>query len=477
MVNNMPASIKKSQGFYQEFVRKGGAAPRATHYCAGCGHGILHKLIAEAMAELNIQDKTVFVTPVGCGAFCYYYFDCGNVAAAHGRAAAVATGISRTVRDSVVIAYQGDGDLGAIGFNNAFQAANRGDHFAHFFVNNAIYGMTGGQMAPTSLLGMKTTTSPYGRDAFSMGYPLHVSEVFNQLKAPVYIERCSLADTPRIMKAKRAVRKALEIQRDGKGYAFVEILSPCPTNMHTDALGAAKWVIDVMEKEYPLGCLRDRSAEAGLERPHFEIPSIEKLLGVDQGGGLEEPINDDTFTEKRLKFSGFGGQGVLRLGLTIAEAAQHARRHVSWFPSYGPEQRGGSASCAVVVSGKKIGSPVVEEIDTLVAMNQVALERFMQDVCSGGVLIYDNAIPVEVPVKSGVKLIGVPASGIANENGVPMAANTVMLAALAATGSAGLPKEMLLKALEEGFRNKPAVLQKNRHIFEIALQWCQTNIK
>ncbi len=235
--------IKQAEGFYEHFLRKDGSKTKATHYCAGCGHGIIHKLIAEALADFGIQDETVFVSPVGCGAFCYYYFDCGNVAAAHGRASAVATGLSRALPGKVVIAYQGDGDLGAIGFNNAFQAANRGEKFVCFFVNNAIYGMTGGQMAPTTLPGQKTATSPAGRDVATDGYPLQVCEVLNQLVAPVFIERVSVADTKRIMKAKKAIRKAIEIQKEGKGYAFVEILSPCPTNMKISAVDAAKFTI------------------------------------------------------------------------------------------------------------------------------------------------------------------------------------------------------------------------------------------
>jgi 2-oxoisovalerate ferredoxin oxidoreductase beta subunit len=190
----------KTVGMYEVFSRSG-RETRATHYCAGCGHGIIHKLITEAMVELGLQDRTIIVNPIGCAVFGYYYWDCGNVGAAHGRAPANGTAINRVRRDAVVVSYQGDGDLGAIGFNNTFQAASRGEHMAVFFVNNAIYGMTGGQMAPTTLEGMKTATSPFGRDPLTAGYPLHVCEVLNQLKAPVYIERVSVADTKQIGRA------------------------------------------------------------------------------------------------------------------------------------------------------------------------------------------------------------------------------------------------------------------------------------
>ena len=212
------------------------------------------------MVDLGIQDRTVIVNPIGCAVFGYYYWDCGNVGAAHGRAPAVGTAINRVRRDAVVVSYQGDGDLGAIGFNNTFQAASRGEHMAVFFVNNAIYGMTGGQMAPTTLEGMKTATSPFGRDPLTAGYPLHVCEVLNQLKAPVYIERVSVADTRRIMQAKRAIRKALEIQRDGKGYACGGSHLVRPT--WGDLVKAALFCMEQMEQEFPLGCLRDESATA-----------------------------------------------------------------------------------------------------------------------------------------------------------------------------------------------------------------------
>ena len=201
-------------GLYAEFPRKGGSAQTATHYCPGCGHGILHKLIGEAMADLGIQDRCVVISPVGCAVFAYYYLDSGHVQAAHGRAPAIATGISRAEDNAIVISYQGDGDLASIGLNETIQAANRGEKLAVFFINNTVYGMTGGQMAPTTLIGEVTATTPAGRDPRDQGYPIHISEILDTLKAPVFIERASLSDIEHIRKARRAVRKALEIQRD-----------------------------------------------------------------------------------------------------------------------------------------------------------------------------------------------------------------------------------------------------------------------
>lgn len=464
--------IKKAEGFYEHFLRKDGSKTKATHYCAGCGHGIIHKLIAEAIADFGIQDETVFVSPVGCGAFCYYFFDCGNVAAAHGRASAVATGITRALPGKVVIAYQGDGDLGAIGFNNAFQAANRGEKFVCFFVNNAIYGMTGGQMAPTTLPGQKTATSPAGRDVATDGYPLQVCEVLNQLVAPVFIERVSVADTKRIMKARKAIRKAIEIQKEGKGYAFVEILSPCPTNMKISAVDAAKFTIESMEKVFPLGNFRDKSAEAALLPNSIPVKSLSELVGA----GSSEKIDTGLFAEKEFKFSGFGGQGILSLGLVLANAGSTAGKNVSWFPSYGPEQRGGTASCSVVLSGKAIGSPTVDRPDVLVAMNQPSLEKFAPTVKDGGVIIYDAQVPVEFELPQNVKVYAFPAAEIATSKGVPKAANTALLGALIALDLVGLPEETVLTALKDSFAEKPKLIQKNIEIVETAKAWMRDNL-
>jgi 2-oxoisovalerate ferredoxin oxidoreductase beta subunit len=465
--------VKKAAGFYDSFERSG-ETTRYTHYCPGCGHGILHTLICEALVDLGLQDRTVIVNPIGCAVFGYYYWDAGNIGAAHGRAQAVATALNRTLPQAVVIAYQGDGDLGAIGFNCTFQAAGRGEHVATFFVNNATYGMTGGQMAPTTLLGQKTATSPAGRSAAHEGYPLHVCETLNQLQAPVYIERCSLADTKRILQARKAVRKALEIQRDGKGYAFVEFLAPCPTNMGMDALQSAQFTIDKLEAEYPLGLLRDRSAEA-LPRP---APAAAPTPSVFFGGAhaKPDPKPDPAFPERRMKFAGFGGQGILSLGIVLAEAGRFAGQFTSWFPSYGPEQRGGAACCAVVISGKPIGSPDVDKPDVLVCMNRPSFEKFVPTVRPGGLVVYDSAIPAPANPPPGVRLAAVPATDLAGQLGVPRAANTVMLAALAHLDAAGLPRERLLEALDESFAKKPKLIPVNREIFEKALAWCGSHL-
>ncbi len=232
-------------------------------YCPGCLHGVAHRLIAEAIDELELNNSMTGVAPVGCSVFAYKFFDFDMAQAAHGRAPAVATGMKRARPDMHVFTYQGDGDLAAIGTAEIVHAANRGEHFSVFFVNNAIYGMTGGQMAPTTLPEMKTTTSPYGRKVDDIGYPIQVSELLNTLQAPYYIERVSLLSPQEIMKAKKAVLKALKYNKEGKGFTFIEFISTCPTNWGLDAIKSRDWAKENMLKYFKLGCLRDKGTEGG----------------------------------------------------------------------------------------------------------------------------------------------------------------------------------------------------------------------
>ena len=224
-----------------------------THYCPGCTHGIIHRLIAEVIDELGVREKTIGISPVGCAVLAYDYFNCDFVEASHGRAPAVATGIKRTLPDSVVFCYQGDGDLASIGAAEIIHAATRGEKITVIFVNNAIYGMTGGQMAPTTLPGQKTTTSPRGRNVESAGYPIRVAELLSSLSGVAYIARVSATSPANVTKAKRAVRKAFETQINGKGFSLVEFLSTCPINWGMSPLEAMKWVDDKMSVYYPLG--------------------------------------------------------------------------------------------------------------------------------------------------------------------------------------------------------------------------------
>ena len=228
------------------------------HYCPGCTHGIIHRLVAEVLEELNVgNDNIIGVAPVGCAVFAYNYFNCDMMEAAHGRAPAVATGIKRVHPDKLVFTYQGDGDLASIGAAEIVHAAARGEKITTIFVNNAIYGMTGGQMAPPSLPGQVTTTSPYGRDTNHCGFPVKVCEMLSQLDGPAYIQRVSVHDVKNVVAAKKAIRKAFEAQIAGKGFSLIEVLSTCPTNWGLPPQEALKWLEENMIPQFPLGVYKE----------------------------------------------------------------------------------------------------------------------------------------------------------------------------------------------------------------------------
>jgi 2-oxoglutarate ferredoxin oxidoreductase subunit beta len=239
------------------FGRPKSLTDKPFHYCPGCGHGIVHRMVAESLDELSLQDRAIVISPVGCSVFAYWYFDTDNVQAAHGRAPAVGTGLKRAIPDSIVISYQGDGDLASSGTAEIIHAAARGENFTVVFINNAIYGMTGGQMAPTTLVGQSTSTSPYGRDPKFAGYPIHVSEMLATLKAPRYIERTSVNNVVNLTRTKRAIKKALDLQAKGEGFTLIEVLSPCPTNWGLNPDEAIDWMETNLIPEYPLGVFRD----------------------------------------------------------------------------------------------------------------------------------------------------------------------------------------------------------------------------
>ncbi len=235
---------------------------RATHYCPGCHHGIAHRLITEVLHEMDLAQRTILVPSVGCSAFIYDYMDLDCIESPHGRASAVATGVKRARPESIVFAYQGDGDMGAIGLAEAVHAANRGEKITGFFVNNTVYGMTGGQLAPTTLLGQKTTTSPSGRLMSTDGGPLHMTEIMAQLDGVVYAARCALDSVKHIRAAKKAIRTAFEVQCSGAGYSFVELLCGCPTNWRMDAVTANKHISEAMIPVFPLGVYKDTRAQS-----------------------------------------------------------------------------------------------------------------------------------------------------------------------------------------------------------------------
>ncbi|HUI71052.1 MAG TPA: thiamine pyrophosphate-dependent enzyme [Spirochaetia bacterium] len=228
------------------------------HYCPGCGHGIIHKLLAQCIDELKIRETTILVAPVGCSVLAYNYLRVDGCEAAHGRAPAVSTGIKRVHPDRIVISYQGDGDLLAIGTGETIHTANRGEKITVVFVNNAIYGMTGGQMAPTSLQAQKTKTSPYGRNPNEAGFPIRACELLNTLESPVFIERCAVNSVKNVLRTKKALMKGLRNQMEGKGYSFIEVLSMCPTGWGLEPRDAAAWIDSDMIPFFPLGNFRDK---------------------------------------------------------------------------------------------------------------------------------------------------------------------------------------------------------------------------
>jgi 2-oxoisovalerate ferredoxin oxidoreductase beta subunit len=450
----------RARSFYERYERKE-ELQHQTHFCPGCGHGIVHKMIAKAIDDLGVQDRTIMVGPVGCGVFTYYYFDVGNVQAAHGRAPAVATAMKRSRPESIVISYQGDGDLSAIGSAEILHAANRGENITVIFVNNAIYSMTGGQAAPTTLLGMKSTTTPNGRNAATEGYPLHVSELLSTLQAPAYIERVGLGDNKQIAQTARAIRRGLENQVQGLGFSLIEVLSPCPTIWKLTPVEAQHWVRDVMEKEFRLGVYCDRTKERTEKadlRPVTPDPALEELpriLGVaeeDLPEGNAAALAVDKAIDLEVRVAGFGGQGVLLFGEVLAEAGLDAGLEVSWLPSYGPEMRSGTSNCHVRLSSQSIDSPLVTSPNVLVAMNEPSLRKFDKSVRAGGWVIYNGPeFPADC-VRDGVHVVALPFTELADELGDKRAANMVMLGALLEIAGV-LPQESIADALRRLVKN------------------------
>ena len=244
------------------FAKTKGLTDVPTHYCPGCTHGIIHRLTGEVLEELGVLEDTIGVAPVGCSVLSYEYFSCDMFEAAHGRAPAVATGVKRAKPDSVVFTYQGDGDLAAIGTAEIIHAATRGEKITTIFVNNAIYGMTGGQMAPTTLPGQVTETSPYGRDPNVAGFPIRVSEMISTLDGACYVERVAVDSVKNVLKAKQAIRQAFQYQMAGKGFSFVEVLSTCPTNWGLSPAESLAWLRENMMPYYPLGVKKNSAGEA-----------------------------------------------------------------------------------------------------------------------------------------------------------------------------------------------------------------------
>lgn len=463
---------EKSPAFYDRFERKD-ELQNQTHYCPGCGHGVAHKLIAEALTDLGLQDRATLVSPVGCSVFAYYYFDVGNVQVAHGRAPAAATALRRANPESIVISYQGDGDLAAIGTAEIIHAANRGENITVIFMNNAIYGMTGGQMAPTTLVNQASTTSPYGRNPSNEGFPMHMCELLSSLEAPVYIERVALGDSKNIMKAQRAVKKALTLQSQKAGFTFVEILSPCPTIWKKDPIEARKWVSEVLMKHYPLAVYRDKKLELP-ECKHAPHKTVADCIGANEGVAQVAGRHHHT-RETSIKVAGFGGQGVLLLGQLIAEMGMREGMEVSWLPAYGPEMRSGSANCSVTLAHDRIGTPLITRPEVLVAMNEPSLRKFADQVAPGGVILYNRDRLPEDFAPTQARVLCVPASEIADTLGAAKVANVVMLGALLEETEC-LPPETAINVLEATVKN-PKILELDKKALAAGREFVDNQVR
>ncbi len=459
--------------FYEKFERHdhgSGLKGHSTHYCPGCGHGLAHKYIADAIEELGVQDRTVLVSPVGCAVFMYYYFDVGNTQAAHGRAPAVALGHKVANPESIVISYQGDGDLASIGLAEILSVAQLGLPISVVFINNAIYGMTGGQMAPTSLMGQKTATSPYGRAGWN-GEPLKVAELMAGLDGPVYVERVALFDAKNRVRAEKAIKKALRLQVEGKGFSFVEVLAECPTHLKLTPLETEQWVKEKMVPLYPLGVKKDVTPEGKWPLPRFPSFAPEKVMEAIGGGGARAARFCQGFPETGwgrdigIKLAGAGGDGAQTAALLLTLAAINEGFDSTHIPSYGPESRGGTSYADVRIAEDEVLSPAAPDPHVLVAFNAPSLAKFGPHVPAGGVVVYDRSVVAEPPAfKPGVRVVGVPFAKIAADLGKTIVKNIVALGALQ-EATRLFPRETFLAAIRQALAEKSALVPLNEKAF------------
>lgn len=464
--------MSKASVIYDKFDRHShgeGLKGHATHYCPGCGHGLAHKFLAEAIDELGVQDRTVAISPVGCSVFLYYYFDVGNSQAAHGRAPAVALGHKFANPDSVVISYQGDGDLAAIGLAETVSAAQLGAPMTVIFINNAIYGMTGGQMAPTTLMGQTSATSPSGRNQYN-GQPLKMAELIAGLDGPVYVERVALFDAKQRIRAKKAIQKALRLQVEGCGYAFIEVLAECPTHLKMSPEEAEKWVKERMEPVYPLGVKKDLTIPPWFKRnpPCFQGEKLLSLAGATsqhptrhcQGFPTQLAPHDIS-----LKLTGSGGDGAQTAAMLIVRAAINEGFDATHIPSYGPESRGGTSYADVHVAREEVLNPGSPDPQILIAFNAPSLAKFGPTVRKGGTVIYDCSVVTEAPeLDPSIRVFPVPITGIATDLGKAVVKNVVALGALQAATQL-FPQETFLTAIRVALKEKCALIPLNEEAF------------
>jgi 2-oxoisovalerate ferredoxin oxidoreductase beta subunit len=461
-----------SSAFYEHFERHAGGhglKGLTTHYCPGCGHGLAHKFLAESIEELGVQDRTVAISPVGCAVFMYYYLDVGNSQAAHGRAPAVAIGHKMANPNSIVVSYQGDGDLAAIGLAEIIQAVQMGLPMTFVFINNAIYGMTGGQMAPTTLRNQRTTTTPTGRGRLT-GDPLRMAETVGQMDGPIYVERVALFDNKQRVRAKKAIRKALRLQVEKRGLSFVEVLSECPIHLRMTPVEAEQWVKDSMVPIFPLGVKKDVEVEPwfDLGPPVFDPDSVTEVIGGTTnpipkfGTGFPAHLDEDDIA---IKFAGAGGDGAQTIALLTTRTAINEGFDSTYIPSYGPESRGGTSYADVHVARTEVLSPACPEPHVLVVFNAPSLEKFGPTVAPGGTIIYDSSVIKQVPqLDPSIHVFGVPFTEIAVDLGKKMVKNVVALGALQ-TATNLFPRESFNATMEEALKKDCAMLALNQEAY------------
>jgi len=463
--------------FYTKFERHAhgeGLKGLSTHYCAGCGHGLVHKYLADAIEELGIQDETVLVSPVGCSVFAYYYFDTGNTQAAHGRAPAVAIGHKLANPAAIVISYQGDGDLASIGLAETVAVAQLGMPISVVFINNATYGMTGGQMAPTTVMGQVTTTSPEGRNKYN-GEPIKMAELIASLDGPVYVERVALYWPAGRKKAARAIKKAVQIQKEGRGYAFVEVLAECPTHLKLTPDKAEEWVKENMVPVFPLGVKKDVTAEPWFkpDAPNFVPETF--LEAVEAGTEAPKrfckgfPAHLDPH-DISMKLAGAGGDGAQTAAMLVAIAGINEGFDGTHIPSYGPESRGGTSYADVHVARDEVLNPASPTPDVLIAFNAPSLAKFGLTVKRNGFIIYDSSVAKDVkPGDPSITVVGVPFTEIAKGLGKLVVKNIVALGALQATTRI-FPKETFLAAIQEALKDKAKLIPLNEKAFQAGVE-------
>jgi len=463
--------------FYDLFERHAhgeGLKAHSTHYCPGCGHGLAHKYLAECIEELGIQNRTVAISPVGCAVFLYYFLDVGNSQAAHGRAPVVGLGHKLANPNSIVIAYQGDGDLASIGLAEILQAAQLGIPFTVIFINNAVYGMTGGQMAPTTLMGQVTTTSPLGRNLL-MGEPLKMAEIIAQLDGSVYVERVALYDNKQRFRAKKAIKKAIQAQMENRGVGFVEILSECPVQWHLTPQEAEQWVKEKMTSVFPLGVKKDVPREPWfhLNEPDFDPQKLQKLIGGTSERAIRYCKQFPAHIAERdiaLKLAGAGGDGAQTAAMLITHAAIDEGFDSTHIPSYGPESRGGTSYADVHVAEEEVLSPAAPHPHVLIAFNAPSLARFGPDVLQDGIILYDSSVIAKpTPAGAGIRMYGIPFTQIAVDLGKVVVKNIVALGALQAATEI-FPKETFLISIRHALSEKSAMIPMNEEALNRGMQ-------